>query len=424
MKKIFVLDTNILLSDPRSIFQFEDNVVIIPIAAIEEIDQFKKDINELGRNARMVARNLDELRKRGSLSKGIPLNGDGLLRIDLGVEIEKELALLVGGKHADNQILAVALRLKKRNPSMHVVLITKDTNLRIKADAFGLEAQDYQSDKVVAIDEVYTGLREVSVEPDIIDRLYREKWLGREILFPTEEVLYPNEYFLLRSLSKGRQSGVARYDAAGDGLVPLSPENNRVCGISPRNLEQSIALDLLLDDEIKLVTLLGKAGTGKTLLALAAGFLRAIEEGVYHKLLVSRPVFPLGRDIGFLPGEINEKLKPWMQPIFDNLEFILSAGGKPKEGSPGRGGKRKRDLYDELIDQDLIEIEPLTYIRGRSIPYQFLIVDEAQNLTPLEVKTIISRAGSGTKIVLTGDPYQIDHPYLDANSNGLVHVVE
>jgi PhoH-like ATPase len=290
-----------------------------------------------------------------------------------------------------------------------VVFVTKDTNLRIKADAVGLVAADYESDKV-SIEELYAGTSEVMVRKDEVDRFFGQGYLDLDGDY------LPNEGITLVEETNPSHTGIGRYQGALARVVPLirTPKEG-LWGIHPRNREQQFALDLLLNDDIQLVTLVGKAGTGKTLLAIAAGLHKAADEGDYSRLLVSRPIFPLGRDLGFLPGDVEEKLAPWMQPIFDNVELLL--------GMVDERGKRKRG-YKELEEMGLLEIEPLTYIRGRSIPKQFMIVDEAQNLTPHEIKTIITRAGEGTKIVLTGDPYQIDNPYVDSSSNGLTYAVE
>jgi PhoH-like ATPase len=290
-----------------------------------------------------------------------------------------------------------------------VVFVTKDTNLRIKADAVGLPAEDYESDKV-SIDELYSGTAQLMVEKEEVDRFY-----GQGYIDSPEEFL-PNQFVTLVEAANPSHTALCRYQSTLRRLVPLiRPPKEGVWGIHSRNREQQFAFDLLLNDDVQLVTLVGKAGTGKTLLAIAAGLLKSADEGSYSRLLVSRPIFPMGRDLGFLPGDVEEKLAPWMQPIFDNVELLL--------GSVEERGKRKRG-YKELVDMGILEIEPLTYIRGRSIPKQYMIVDEAQNLTPHEIKTIITRAGEGTKIVLTGDPYQIDNPYVDSSSNGLAYVVE
>jgi PhoH-like ATPase len=409
MEKNFILDTNVLLHDPRSFFTFADNNVVIPIYVIEEVDKFKRDLSELGRNARLVARYLDALRAEGSLAEGVPLPGGGNLRV---VVSHRPLPPSIGDAQLmDNRILSVALDVKEREPDLKAVFITKDTSLRIRADAVGLEAQDYDAQRV-EISELYTGHRELLVPRELVDQMYKP---GAEVALPEGEALAPNEFVLLKDETNPSHTAMGRMNPAKGRLVPLlRGVKDGVWGIRPRNMEQSYTLDLLLNDEIKLVTIVGKAGTGKTLLAIAAGLHKTTEESAYQKLLVSRPIFPLGRDIGYLPGDIEQKLNPWMQPIFDNVEFLMNLSRADKKA--GRG-------YHELMDLGILEIEALTYIRGRSIPNQFIIVDEAQNLTPHEVKTIITRVGDGTKIILTGDPFQIDNPYVDATSNGLVHVV-
>ena len=408
-RKNFILDTNVLLHDPRSIYAFGDNNVIIPIYVIEELDQFKKDLSELGRNARMVARYLDSFRAEGSLAEGVPLPNGGTIRVAFTEhELPKSMA---DGQLMDNRILAVAIDMKQKDPANPAFFITKDTNLRIRADALGLVAEDYDTERV-EISDLYSGYTEISVPAELVDQMYKP---GAEVEPPAGSALSPNEYVLLKDASNPSHTAMGRVSAGKGKIVPLMRTvKDGVWGVRPRNMEQSYALDFLLNDEVKLVTIVGKAGTGKTLLAIAAGLQKTTEEAIYQKLLVSRPIFPLGRDIGYLPGDVEQKLNPWMQPIFDNVEFLMNLSRADKKA--GRG-------YHELIDLGILEIEPLTYIRGRSIPNQFIIVDEAQNLTPHEVKTIITRVGDNTKIVLTGDPFQIDNPYVDSTNNGLVHVV-
>lgn len=410
MKKNFVLDTNVLLHDPRSIFGFGDNDVVIPIYVIEEIDNFKRDLSTLGRNARQVSRYLDEFRAQGKLREGVSISPDhGRIRVLMA---ERKLPHGAGDGHSvDDKILAVALELAEREKATPCVFLTKDTNLRIRADALGLHAEDYDVEGVV-LDELWSGVSDLAVEPEQVNDFYAT---GALPLAEGVEPPPPNAFVVLRDKTNPQHSAVGKYSAARQAFVKLIQTPKEGCwGIRPRNKEQSFTLDLLLNDEVRLVTIVGKAGTGKTLLAIAAGLQKTMEEGVYQKLLVSRPIFPLGRDIGFLPGSVEEKLNPWMQPIFDNVEYLMNLSRSEKKA--GRG-------YHELLDLGILEIEPLTYIRGRSIPNQFIIVDEAQNLTPHEVKTIITRVGDGTKIVLTGDPYQIDNPYVDQTNNGLVHVV-
>jgi PhoH-like ATPase len=411
LKKNFVLDTNVLLHDPRSLGSFDDNDVVIPIYVIEEIDNFKRDLSSLGRNARQVARSLDEFRAQGKLAEGVALgDGKGTIRV---LFAEHELPRHMGESHgsADSRILAVALELRDREKQKPVVFVSKDTNLRIRADALGLHAEDYDVEEV-ALDELWSGIAEVESGAQDVNDFYTAGFVA--VAGAEGDAPPPNEFVVLRDRDNPQHSAVGKYSAAKQGYVPLIKiPKEGVWGIRPRNKEQAFALDLLLNDDVRLVTIVGKAGTGKTLLAIAAGLQRAMEDGVYQKLLVSRPIFPLGRDIGYLPGDVEEKLNPWMQPIFDNVEYLMNLSRSEKK--QGRG-------YHELMDLGILEIEPLTYIRGRSIPNQYIIVDEAQNLTPHEVKTIITRCGDGTKIVLTGDPYQIDNPYVDATNNGLIHV--
>ncbi len=407
MRKIYVLDTNVLLHDPSALFKFEDNEVVIPLVVIEEIDNFKRDQNERGRNARQFSRYLDQLRAFNNLQQGVELEDGGLLRVDMTAHNLVEFHS-INGKKADNQILSVALSFN-RGDDVHVTLVSKDTNMRIKADAMGLRAEDYEHGKV-QIDELYSGQEEMTVPRVVIEQVYR----AGEVEVDTGP-LPANCCLVLRNEENANNTALARVKPERGAVSVMRRFKEGVWGIFPRNKEQTFAFDLLMDDSVKLVTLVGKAGTGKTLLAIAAGLQKTADDGIYQRLLVSRPVFPLGRDIGFLPGDIEEKLNPWMKPVYDNVELILDLS-REKVRDKKRG-------YQELIDLGLLEIEPLTYIRGRSIPHQFLLIDEAQNLTPHEIKTIITRAGEGTKIVMTGDPHQIDNPYVDSTSNGLTFVV-
>jgi PhoH-like ATPase len=408
-RKNFVLDTNVLLHDPRSIYSFDDNTVVIPIYVIEELDQFKKEMSELGRNARQVARYLDGHRSEGSLAEGVALPNGGLLKVSF-VEHDLPKSMADGGL-MDNRILAVAIETRAREPNTATMFITKDTNLRIRADALGLISQDFEPERV-EISDLYTGVTERVVSAEVINQLYRP---GAEVQVPQMDELLANQFVLFKDSANPSHTAMGRYDAVKKTVVPLNRQvKDGVWGVRPRNMEQSFIVDLLLNDDIKLVTIVGKAGTGKTLMAIASGLQKVTEEAVYQKLLVSRPIFPLGKDIGYLPGDVEQKLNPWMQPIFDNVEYLLNLSKNDKKS--GRG-------HHELIDLGIIEIEPLTYIRGRSIPNQYLIVDEAQNLTPHEVKTIVTRVGDNTKIVLTGDPAQIDNPYVDSTNNGLIHAM-
>lgn len=408
-KKIFVLDTNVLLHDPQALFHFQEHEVVIPIVVIEEIDNFKKDQTEIGRNARAVSRQLDKLRAMGSLSQGVRMEGGGMLKVDVAA-YTAEVGLFLLDKHkADNQILACAKELLNTHKE-RVVLVSKDTNLRIKADAVGLQAEDYSTDRV-ELDELYTGTMSWEVDPEMVDLLY-----DGGIVPPEDKPIQPNQFVTLVDRTNDSHTALGRFHGREGRVLPLRRMEAPPWGVKPRNREQQFALELLLDDSVQVVTLLGKAGTGKTLLAIAAGLQQVVDDERYNKLLVSRPVMPMGRDLGFLPGDVEEKLRPYMQPIYDNLDFIVSANMEMR--------RRSTMTSAQLEEGGYLSVEPLTYIRGRSIPNQYIIVDEAQNLTPHEVKTILTRAGDGTKIVLTGDAHQIDNPYVDASTNGLSYLAE
>lgn len=414
MKKIFVLDTNVLLHDPQSLFAFDDNEIIIPAIVLEEIDSKKRLADELGRNARHVSRLLDTMREQGHLHEGIVLPGGGILKVELNHRSFLRVQEMFGEMSNDNRILAVALNYhmeqEKLDDRRQVVLVSKDVLVRIKADVLGLSAQDYLSDRVLDNSELYSGNITLHVHPAVIDEFYTYRFLSINSL-QLRERLNPNEFVILRDEMGTSKSALLKVSQDGVRLEPLYLSNDPVWGITARNAQQRMALELLLNDDIPLVTLSGKAGTGKTLLALAAGLLKVEDEHKYKKLLIARPVVPMGKDIGYLPGEKEEKLRPWMQPIYDNLEYLFDT-------------KKSGDIDKILMGMGSIQVEALTYIRGRSIPGQFIIIDEAQNLTKHEVKTIVSRVGEGSKIVLMGDPGQIDHPYLDSISNGLTHIVE
>jgi len=404
--KNYVLDTNVLLHDARALYAFADNAVIIPIYVIEEVDTFKKDQSELGRNARQIARLLDTYRSNdGGLSHPQKMENGGTVRVALSKNPIKNPSY--DSRSMDQRILEIALEVRDADPKTPTVLVTKDVNMRVRGDALGLQTVDFEPERI-QIDELYPGNRELLVPPGTIDTFY-----ANNSVVVDAPGLHANEFLTLKD--EAGKSALTRWDKATAKAVPVKKLRDNVWGIKPRNREQHFALDLLLNDDIKLVTLIGKAGTGKTLLAIAAGLQKVTEDQVFSKLLVSRPVFPLGRDIGYLPGTIEEKLNPWMQPIYDNLELLLGLN---------KSDKKEGRSYAELVDLGFVEIEPLTYIRGRSLPNVYMIVDEAQNLTPHEIKTIVTRAGEGTKIILTGDPYQIDHPYLDASNNGLTTVAE
>lgn len=405
-RRKIVVDTNVILFDALAITKFQNVDIHIPMSVIEEVDRFKRDSGENGRNARQFSRFIDTLREKGSLSEGVLLeNGEVVIYINADFSLGNLPSELDTHK-ADNRILATAMMLQKQHPKAKVELITKDINLRIKADVMGIVAKDYEPEGAVN-DDLYEGYFELEITATEMDRFYTERKLAKP-----EVKLIANQYLIMKNAANPNQSALGRYSQKAEAIVPLELSASGVWGIHARNVEQSFALDALLNDEILFVSLVGKAGTGKTLLAIAAGLHKTLDEGVFQRLLVSRPIFPMGKDIGYLPGDIEQKLNPWMQPIFDNVEFLMGSDKK----AAGRA--------QELINQGMLNIEPLTYIRGRSIPKQYLIVDEAQNLTPHEVKTIVTRAGQGTKIVLTGDIYQIDNPYVDSANSGLTYVVE
>ena len=405
--KTYILDTNILLHNPESIFSFEDNDVVIPSAVIEEIDDQKKRQDEIGRNARVVARKLDELRKTGHLSDGVQLPSGGKLRIELNHQKMPDFLLGWDPLKKDNRILSLAHHLRQES-ERDVRLVTKDLGLRIKADVLHIPAEDFYNDKIDHT-RLYGGAGELIVTEDELNTFYKEK----SLIVNGDRSGFPNQFFVLKNTGNPSRSALCRYFKKT--LHLLTYGENVYFGIKAKNKEQKFAFELLLNDNIKVVTLVGRAGTGKTLVALATGLEKILEQKVYTKLLITRPIVPMGSDLGYLPGTKEEKLRPWMQPIFDNLEFLFSNNQEPKE--PQR-------IIEHLMDRGIIEMEALTYIRGRSIPKQFIICDEAQNLTPHMIKTLLTRVGEGSKIVFTGDLEQIDHPYLDASSNGLTQVIE
>ncbi|MDH6370080.1 hypothetical protein CA600_11825 [Paenibacillus sp. VTT E-133280] len=414
MNKIFVLDTNVLLHDPNSIFSFKEHEVVIPAVVLEEIDSKKRNADEIGRNARTVSRLLDGLRELGHLHSGVELEHGGKLKVELNHRSFVKVQEMFGEVSNDNRILAVALNYlieeKEKPDPRPVVLVSKDVLVRIKADVLGITPEDYLSDRTGDLNELYTGYQSLQVHPALIDEYYSHRSLTVKQL-ALSYPLYPHEFVILKDEIGTGKSALLKVNSEATRLEPLYLGNDSVWGISARNAQQRMALELLLNDEIPLVTITGKAGTGKTLLALAAGLFKVEDEHKYKKLLIARPVVPMGKDIGYLPGEKDEKLRPWMQPIYDNLEFLFDT-------------KKAGDIDKILMGLGSIQVEALTYIRGRSIPAQFIIIDEAQNLSRHEVKTIVSRAGEGSKVILMGDPEQIDHPYLDAASNGLSYIVE
>jgi len=403
--KNYILDTNVLLHDPNSILNFEDNHVLIPIEVIEEIDRFKRDSTERGQNARAVSRTLDELRKHGRLSEGVTLENGGKLRIIF--RDENGHGDGNGKATVDSRIVALALQIQKSSPRRKTVLISKDINLRLKADALGLDAQDYETGRV-SVSELYSGMFELVMS----EKALAEFRANGELALERPGKYWPNEFCTLIEEANPKRTALAKVDSTGTKLIPIIDCREGVYGIRPRNREQHFAFDALLDERVKLVTLMGKAGTGKTLLAMAAGLKRTVLDREYRRLVVARPTISMGKELGFLPGSLEEKLNPWMQPIHDALEML---------GDLNMGHDSRRTT--DLMRNGSIVVEALSYIRGRSIAHQFMIIDEAQNLTPLEAKTIITRVGHGTKIVFTGDPWQIDNPYVDSSSNGFNYIV-
>jgi len=394
----------VLLHDPESLFAFEDNYIVLPLSVIEELDRIKRRGDEVGRNARYISRKLDDLRLTGRLSEGVDLPNGGSIRIELNGIKTFDLLNGVDLNNADNRILALAYHLMN-SANGSVVLVTKDLNLRIKADVLGLSTEDFYSDKVDYY-KLYSGVKELYLSQPEMDRFYQDGCLD----FSSDN-LHPHQFCVLKSSKNLSISALARY--SDNKLHRLINDGKTVYGVKGLNKEQKFALELLLDDRVKIVTLVGKAGTGKTILALAAGLEKVFEEGgKYNRLLITRPIVPLGNDLGYLPGDKEDKIRPWMQPIYDNLEYLCNEHIRPNGST------------EYLLTSGKIELEALTYIRGRSIPSQFIICDESQNLSPHVIKTILTRVGRGSKIVFTGDPEQIDHPYLDASSNGLSYLVE
>ena len=416
LKKIKIIDTNVFLTDPKALFAYPKQLIVIPISVIEEIDDFKKGVSELGRNAREILRQIDKIRLEGKISspEGIELPNEARLIIELNHT--KEIVAGLSSNKVDNRIITVAHSYQKEFPVSEVTLISKDANVRIKADALGIKAEDYE-EGTVHNDSLYSGISKMTVSESSL-----KSFLNKKTLALPEHSLNPNEYVLL-SCENDALTAVARYDLKSNSLKSLNNAGD-VFGLTALNVEQRIALDLLLNPDIPLVTITGKAGTGKTLLAVASGLAQTVDDSHYTKMLVSRPVFPMGKDIGYLPGTVEEKLNPWMQPIFDNLQFLFSQSSTTSKGKQAQARVVGKNMQEEYMSQGIIQVEPLTYIRGRSIPNQYMIIDEAQNLTLHEIKTIVTRAGKGTKIILTGDPEQIDNPYIDSLSNGLTQIIE
>ncbi len=435
-KKLFVLDTNVLVHDPHALYAFEGALVGIPAIVLEELDEFKKETTDRGRNTREVIRQLDALRQKGSLGDGIKLDNGAIVQV-LFLDPDQPLLIPFRMNLQDNEIILTALSFK--NKGFDVRFVSKDLNARVKADALGIEAVDYMKERV-SRDNFYRGwitlqVPAVQLKKEVPDDLYH---------LAKEYELTANEFVLVESNHNPHHYKVFRY-LGHSKFIPIADPVFK-WPLQARNPQQLMALNLLLDDSIQCLTLFGPAGTGKTFLALLAGLHKVLVEDVYRKILISRPVVPLGRDIGYLPGTIEEKLQSWMLPIYDNIDFIVHAGQAARHqhdikqeylpdhqnGSKDKKGKRRFAQIEqrvdstglgplhELVKHDKMSLEAITYMRGRSIPYQYILIDEVQNLTPHEVKTLVSRVGEGSKIILAGDPYQIDSPYLDFSSNGLV----
>lgn len=407
-KKRYILDASVLLHDPESIYAFPGAHVIVPIFVLEEIDYFKKEITETGRSARIVTKLLDTLREKGSLTSGVELDNKSLLSVYVAENKDLRLPAFANPNKNSNKVLAVTRILHAADPKS-TILVTNDINLRIRVAALGIQVVPYES-QLPNLEKFYQGIMKEVLAAEKYTKLRKNGFIK-----VNPEKYHANQNVLIYAENQNEEAIITRFIDKEKKLETVIDFFDGVWGIKARNIEQAVALDLLMDTSIDVVILAGKAGTGKTLLALAAALEQMLSQNIYEKILVSRPIFPMGKDMGYLPGDIDQKMEPWMQPIFDNLEFLSSNQASPKSKSGG---------YRKLLDMGLVETEPLTYIRGRSIPNRFMIVDEAQNLTPHELKTIVTRVGEGTKLVLTGDPYQIDNPYMDVNSNGLSHVIE
>jgi len=417
--KNFIIDTNVLLQDPEAIFSFGDNTVIIPIGVIEELDNKKKEMNDLGMNSRHVSRKLDEFRKRGDLREGVAISEHNPDGGKIRIIYNGNLGTYRKENDVDFHVLHVAEKIKKEEPENECIVVSRDINVRLKANALGLDSDDYVGNKIcesVLLDE---GFKEVSVERSIFAALMLKLECDIDLVFDDDNTPFPNCYLFVKGPDSDQEL-LAKVSICRKRVevLPSTPESIK---IRSKNKEQAFALDALLDPDIDLVCLVGKAGSGKTLLAVAAGVHQVVDRSYFDKMLISRPIMPMGRDIGFLPGDIEDKLDPWMKPIYDSLEVI-----EKLSSSTNNKSQKNKVLDGKKIAQESgkIFIESLTHIRGRSIHRQFIIIDEAQNLSPLEVKTIITRAGEGTKIVLTGDVGQIDNPYVDSKSNGLSVVLE
>lgn len=410
-KKFYILDTSVYLTDYRSVFSYGTNDIIVPLIVLEELDNCKKRPNEVGVNARGIIRIFDELRAKGSFQKGIRLQkGSGLIKTE-----PANLELLPSGYSAsvpDHQIIATAMSVREQFPTRKVIVVSNDINLRIKCDAIGLQAEKYDTEKVIdKRSELYGGFTKLLVDDQIIDRFYGGEKIYLSDAVEGEPNIYPNQFVMLVSSSNEKKTAITRFI---DSLLPFKKipdyKEEDLWGISPKNKEQNFALDLLLDPNLPIVSLIGKAGSGKTLCAIAAGLQQVMgQDAPYRRLIVSRPVMPMGKDLGYLPGTMEEKMAPWLAPVQDNLRFLLGDDNL---------------MLNDYMQKKIIEIEALTYIRGRSIQNAFIVIDECQNLTRHEIKTILTRVGEGTKIILTGDIEQIDNVNINETSNGLTYAIE
>ena len=412
---VYVLDISVLLYTPDAIFDFPMKEVLLPVSILDALEPLRQDLGEKGRVANLVSKILDECRQLGNLVEGVSLPNGGKLRIELADPETEAIPFSFNSRNPSNRILAVAWLLSRENKD--VVFVSRDENLRTKANTLNVPTISYQGPRRDD-SNLYSGIHNCEVSKKKLRNLNQQSFISmEEVQSELNENIkfFPNQGLLLNNPEVPEEDVLAIYNQSKNKFLTVSKEQG-VWGIRPRNLEQRLALALLVDPNISIVTLSGKAGTGKTLLALAVGLQQMMVDNIYSRMLVSRPIFPMGRDLGFLPGDTQEKLSPWMQPIFDNLELLINNTSEKKSS--------KRDSYQELMERGMLVVEPLTYIRGRSIPNQHMIVDEAQNLTPHEMKTIVSRAGDGTKIVLTGDPNQIDNTDVNLSSNGLSTLVE
>jgi PhoH-like ATPase len=408
-KKTFILDTSVYLTDADSINAFKNNDIVIPLKVLEEIDKHKKRQDGVGLHARKTIRTLDELRSRGCLQKGVRL-GKGKGIVSVRTFDPSELPPDLDPSIPDHIIIATALSEKSKNSNKKVILVSRDINMRVICDAVGVPSEDYMAPTIVTeMDQIYDGFASVLVDDELIEQYYNDE----EVVLEEGRVLHPNQYIMLVSNQNEKKTALARYISSEAPLKKIMQFRKGIWGIKSRNKEQMFAMDMLLNPEIQVVSLIGKAGSGKTLCAIAAGLEQSMESGkeepIYRRLIVSRPVQPLGKDIGYLPGTLEDKMAPWLAPVQDNLRFLMGDDNVTLE------------MY---MEKGKIEIEALTYIRGRSISNSYIVIDEAQNLTTHEIKTIITRVGEGTKVILTGDIEQIDNVYLDEKSNGLVYAVE